>query len=167
MGSYLAYLFKSTNAHGVHSPFIYGLLTECIYLRKTMVLPLKTMFKKQKYHLLIQRLFAYFSISNGKIIGNPIYISKEIVLDTSPHPEKYFLLYVSANIPSTDVLTVLKQYAHPKTIVLIEHIHQPDKRKIWETLKQNKDLTVTVDLHKLGLIFFRTEQKKQNFIIRF
>ncbi|MEZ7917698.1 MAG: class I SAM-dependent methyltransferase, partial [Patiriisocius sp.] len=29
--SYIKFLLKSTNEHGVHSPFVYSLLTKCIY----------------------------------------------------------------------------------------------------------------------------------------
>ena len=31
--AYLKFLWRSTNAHGVHSPFLYRLLTECLYDR--------------------------------------------------------------------------------------------------------------------------------------
>jgi predicted O-methyltransferase YrrM len=31
--AYIKFLIKSTNQHGVHSPFVYSLLTECLYKR--------------------------------------------------------------------------------------------------------------------------------------
>jgi predicted O-methyltransferase YrrM len=32
--NYITYLFKSTNLHGIHSPFVYGLVKDVIYNRK-------------------------------------------------------------------------------------------------------------------------------------
>ncbi|MCB0457615.1 MAG: class I SAM-dependent methyltransferase [Flavobacteriaceae bacterium] len=32
--SYLQFLLKSTNAHGVHSPFVYDFVTQCLYNKK-------------------------------------------------------------------------------------------------------------------------------------
>jgi predicted O-methyltransferase YrrM len=32
--SYLIFLYKSTNAHGIHSPFVYDLVTKCFYDKK-------------------------------------------------------------------------------------------------------------------------------------
>ncbi len=32
--SYIKFLFKSTNAHGIHSPFVYDLVTKCFYDKK-------------------------------------------------------------------------------------------------------------------------------------
>ena len=32
--SYLKFLLKSTNQHGIHSPFVYNLITQCFYDKK-------------------------------------------------------------------------------------------------------------------------------------
>ena len=34
--SYLQFLFKSTNQHGIHSPFVYQLVTKCFYNKKKL-----------------------------------------------------------------------------------------------------------------------------------
>lgn len=39
--SYIKFLKKSTNQHGVHSPFVYQLLTACVYKKHPLPLPLK------------------------------------------------------------------------------------------------------------------------------
>ena len=35
--SYLKFIFKSTNQHGVHSPFVYDLITKCFYTKKNIL----------------------------------------------------------------------------------------------------------------------------------
>ena len=47
--SYLQFLFKSTNQHGVHSPFVYNLVTNCFY-KKTSTAQI-TLFEKVKNNL--------------------------------------------------------------------------------------------------------------------
>nr|WP_205677178.1 hypothetical protein [Antarcticibacterium arcticum] len=32
--AYIKFLFRSTNQHGVHSPFVYNLLTKCLYTKE-------------------------------------------------------------------------------------------------------------------------------------
>ena len=39
--------------------------------------------------------------------------------------------------------------------------------KAWEEIKNHKQVTVTIDLFSIGLVFFRTEQVKQHFVLKF
>lgn len=48
--SYLQFLAKSTNQHGVHSPFVFDLITKCFYKKKTT--KKSNLFKKYKLDLL-------------------------------------------------------------------------------------------------------------------
>jgi hypothetical protein len=37
----------------------------------------------------------------------------------------------------------------------------------WETIKKDSDVTLTIDLFNMGMVFFRTGVPKQDFIIRY
>jgi len=68
--TYLQFLWNSKNEHGVHSPFVFLLVTKCFY-DKTNFKPyspkLETKTKKGKF---LNRLFHYFQFQEG------IYISE-------------------------------------------------------------------------------------------
>jgi hypothetical protein len=50
---------------------------------------------------------------------------------------------------------------------LFENIHSDKKsEKIWNHIKNNKKVTVTIDTFLWGFVFFRKEQEKEHFIIR-
>src|SRR5690625_1950594 len=60
---YLRFLSKSTNQHGVHSPFVYSYLTEGIYNTK------RSYKGYQKKRRLLQATIDYFQVKN--ILGTP------------------------------------------------------------------------------------------------
>ncbi|MBI9041372.1 O-methyltransferase [Lutibacter sp.] len=49
ISTYISFLLKSTNQHGVHSPFVYNLVTKCFYSKTNRAKIL--LFKKIKKHL--------------------------------------------------------------------------------------------------------------------
>ena len=58
--------------------------------------------------------------------------------------------------------------AHNDSLFIFDDIHWSDEMEgAWEAIKNNPQVTITIDLFFLGLVFFRKEQHKQHFIIRF
>lgn len=57
---------------------------------------------------------------------------------------------------------------HNDTIFVFDDIHWSDEmEQAWAYLKAHKAVSVTVDLFWVGLVFFRKEQPKQDFVLRF
>lgn len=55
-----------------------------------------------------------------------------------------------------------------KTVLIFDDIYWSDGMKeAWEEIKNHPDVTVTIDLFWIGLVFFKTDQAKENFKIRF
>lgn len=54
------------------------------------------------------------------------------------------------------------------TFFVFDDIHwSKEMEEAWQYIKNHSRTTVTIDLFFLGLVFFRKEQKKQHFVIRF
>ena len=57
---------------------------------------------------------------------------------------------------------------HNDTIFYFDDIHwSKGMEEAWEKIKSNKAVTLTVDLFFSGIVFFRKELSKQDFVIRF
>ncbi|MBQ4822823.1 hypothetical protein [Aquimarina sp. MMG016] len=183
--SYLKFLARSTNQHGVHSPFVYDLVTKCFYdkNKRPSYTALKSIFKKHKSELpfslktvkLLNRLFSYFDykkvyLSNinpditSQILleGNPIIISKSI-----EHEDVYDVLYLDLNLQDKKDIETLFSKTHNDSLIIFNHIHETNNNEAtWNLIKNNPLVKVTIDTFVLGFVFFRKEQVKEHFIIR-
>jgi hypothetical protein len=60
------------------------------------------------------------------------------------------------------------KYFHNNSIIVINNIHQSKEiEEVWRKIITQKEVTISIDLFFIGLVFFRKEQVKENFIIRF
>ena len=77
------------------------------------------------------------------------------------------------NIKNNESLTLSEfmnhlKYFYNNTIVAINNIHQSkEMEEVWRKIITQKEVSVGIDLFFIGLVFFRKEQVKENFIIRF
>lgn len=57
---------------------------------------------------------------------------------------------------------------HNDTVFVFDDIHWSDEmEQAWNHVKRHSAVSVTIDLFWVGLVFFRKEQPKQDFILRF
>jgi predicted O-methyltransferase YrrM len=57
---------------------------------------------------------------------------------------------------------------HADSVLVLDDIHwNPDMEKAWKVIQQIPRVTVTIDLYRLGLVFFRTGQVKQHFTLTY
>ena len=58
--------------------------------------------------------------------------------------------------------------AHNDTVFFFDDIHwSKGMEEAWELIQQHPRVTVTVDLYAMGLVFFRSEQARQHFRLRY
>jgi len=176
--SYLQFLWHSKNEHGVHSPFVFLLLTQGLYNRK-IKLPVADLstYKgvNSKKSRLLFKIVHYFSPKSILIVGDTTF-EKEVMALANPKSNIdienaiYNCIYFSSiptNSITNETVEQLILTVENDSFWILEDIHaNAAAEALWETLKQNPKVTVTIDTYHFGLVFFRKEQAKEHFIIR-
>ena len=251
--SYLKFLWNSKNEHGVHSPFVFDLVTKCFYDKKSKpeYLVLKNyrtsllanketieindfgagsrVFKSNKRQVskiastagispkraeLLYRIVNYFQPEsvleigtslglatsalslgnpNAKIISlegcaNTLAIAKnqlkvqnlkniEFVttefsnyLKTESKNCEWKLIYFDGNHQkqaTLDYFELLLPTISNESVWIFDDIYwSTEMEEAWAIIKNHPKVIVTIDTFQWGIVFFRTEQKKEHFVIR-
>ena len=84
--------------------------------------------------------------------------------------QKFDLIYFDGNHQKEATLKYFKDLlpmAHNDSVFIFDDIHwSKAMEEAWEEIKMNSEVRVTIDTFHWGLVFFRKEQVKQDFIIR-
>ncbi len=160
--AYLNFIFTSTNQHGVHSPFIYNFVTTCLYKRLN--------FKGPKTVRVLLKSIAYFKANSVHITSRNMYLQSQVKnafpqIEFDNHPCDIMYL----DWPNTELFQsgIEDDLFHNNTTILVKNIHQnKENTDIWELMKANEKVTVSVDMFLCGVLFLRKEQAKEHFKIR-
>ncbi len=161
--AYTRFLYRSTNQHGVHSPFVYQYVTKGLYRNSR--------FKGSKTAKVALKSLEYFEVGNIDLEESKPGLEAQVKLHFPaikrnrmpydfiyhPRPELkkvYKLLNTPGLIHNDTLLLVDQPYCNPQTI------------KEWESIKEIPGVTVTIDMFHCSAVFFRREQVKQHFRIR-
>ncbi len=161
--AYLKFLFSATNQHGVHSPFVYGFLTRCLYPPSP--------YKGTNCERIMLKMIPYFGIQRVQVY-KPNDNLRLLIARTFPevafNSPPYDLIFREADDVKTKQLTGLDEdEVHDDSIILIRGIHRNSQAAtLWERLIRSGRFTVSIDLFHCGLLFFRTGQAVQHFKIR-
>lgn len=81
------------------------------------------------------------------------------------------LLYIDGNHTSEATLRyfeLAKKYASNSSVIVFDDIYwNEDMTTAWETIKKDSAVTATIDLFEFGIIFFKKELSKQDFILKY
>lgn len=187
--SYFKFLMRSTNQHGIHSPFVYALVTKCLYKKNK---PLKNDLKqlKKEIHaniqqsknvLIINKIVSYLDIKNILIVNSkssfltaslkknrPKTIVSQVSDTEQAHPDVFDAIYIDdPNILEHISAKELDSISNNDSVVIVNNIHCSNNTvNQWRSFTESGHITVSIDLYYLGLIFFRKEQQKEHFVIR-
>lgn len=135
-------------------------MTKCLYTNSK--------YKASKSQRILLKSISFFEIKTIKLITSDDQIDKliqkELGLKTSNKPP---LDLVYSDIPSADLISAHKEQFLNDSVLLLAKIHSnKNNSAIWEALKQNEEVTVSLDMFYCGALFFRKEQVKEHFKIR-
>jgi len=159
--SYLKFLAKSTNQHGVHSPFVFKYVTQCLYSGQKL-------HQKKSINVLLKTL-DYFGFETVSIKNNGAV--RELVKQTFPKvrfdENPLDLLFVD----EMDITSFQKKCSEGMlrndSLILVDSIHDDEKNlEQWNRLIAQPEVTVSIDMFHCGLISIRREQVKEHFMIR-
>ena len=85
--------------------------------------------------------------------------------------KSYDLIYLDGNHrcePTLTYFNILKKNSHKKTIFIFDDIHYSESmEEAWKQIKQLKDVTITIDLFFIGLVWIDPSLSKENFVLRY
>lgn len=190
---YIIFWIKSSNQHGVHSPFVYNLITKCFYDKKKYYAYkiLKAESVSNKKTRLIFRLSNYFQFKNSLIINNSAIKkvfqignknNKISIIENLSNPSELKkiienvesknldFIYFNINKNKQILLHSFEALLETKTNDSVFIINSIYKNKnitaAWNIIKNHPKVTVTIDTYSLGFVFFRKEQAKEHFSVR-
>lgn len=182
----IMFLWQATNAHGLHSPYMFRFYNEVKKQSRAAKLPLVKLdgySKKEKR--IIWAIIHYLKPATSLIISEDepesapeitAYLKDSHVFpynklpDLSIEPTIFELIYLSKSLifNEKELLNRIKAFIGNQTIVIIPHIHaSKESLNRWNYLINENSVRVSVDLFFAGLLFFRKESSKEDFLLRF
>jgi predicted O-methyltransferase YrrM len=95
----------------------------------------------------------------------------ETLTQTLQHIPRLDVVFFDANHryePTIQYFSSCLAKTHNDSLFIFDDIHwSAEMEQAWEAIKAHPAVQVTVDLFGVGLVFFRQEQPKQHFVLRF
>lgn len=90
------------------------------------------------------------------------------LLDELDHVDLAFIDGNHRQVPTLEYFEKLWPKLHNDSLVVFDDIHwSPGMQAAWERIKSDARCPVTVDIHRMGFVFFRKEMTPQHFNLRY
>lgn len=81
------------------------------------------------------------------------------------------MVYIDGNHvkkPTLEYFKTLLNQIHNDTIIVFDDVHWSNEMtEAWNTIQKNDNVTLSIDLFKMGIVFFKKELAKQHLILRY
>ncbi len=182
----IKFYWQATNAHGLHSPFAFAFYNKLKAQYKNTRSSSKNLsgFSK-KGNRIILAVLEFLKPNQVLLISDEdentskwktifsdksqVYTAKSInSLPINSNKFDLIILCKVLKINKKELSDRLGKLISNESVVIIPHIHA-SKTAIskWESLLEEKQISLSMDLFFIGLLFFRKESAKQDFQLRF
>lgn len=154
----LKYRLEAKNRHGIHSPFVYHFVEKILNGRwpdkELRYFPFWKQAKlTSKQSLILDRIYSYYPIQTIHFLGETFEISTR-------QEGGRLLIYaesrqVELKVNPSDIIILLNPYSSKS-----QYIN-------WQILKKEPEISLSIDICEMGILFFREEfLVKQHFTLR-
>lgn len=151
---WVTHFLAANSRHGTHSPFIYQLVDKVVYAKRRASEP------PDKVKRLIVRLIDWFqpgTVYDAQGSKLPPTSGLDFVIVDCVGPEKL-----------TAQMELLWPQLHAGSVLVVSGLYRDAEAKaLWQSIKIKREVTVTIDLFRVGLVFFHLGQAKEDFKIRY
>lgn len=114
-----------------------------------------------------EKVFASFDAKKAKIIVGDFKKSLPATLDSIPSADYVFFDGNHQKQPTLDYFNILVEKANQDSLFVFDDIHwSTEMEEAWLEIKQHPSVSLTIDLFWIGLVFFKKDHPKENFIVR-
>jgi predicted O-methyltransferase YrrM len=62
----------------------------------------------------------------------------------------------------------VKEFTGENSVIIIDDIHSSSGMgEAWEEIRRDKDISITIDIHRFGIVFFRGGMTRSDYVIRY
>ncbi len=107
-------------------------------------------------------------ISNIRMLHGSFEEQLPLALQQMPSPDMVFFDGNHKKDPTVHYFEQCLQHINPETIFIFDDIHwSKEMGEAWKIICHNLRVKVTIDLYHIGIVYFKEELSKEDFILRF
>jgi hypothetical protein len=183
---YLYHYFHARSRFDIHSPFVYTLYSQVFkdhkdYPEYIQLKKLNPGITQRKYYRLLFRLTAWLQPSATCYIGREENAEKaylhsgcpeaRIITSNSKPEEKVDMVFIDLDFigePIIKSFSLLRQHISDESVFIIWSVNNPGNlQDCWKTIQSLPGLTVTINLFRIGLLFFNQNLSREDFMFRY
>jgi predicted O-methyltransferase YrrM len=112
--------------------------------------------------------FAEAGLTNIKLFTDSFENILPIIEEKKMSPGLVFIDGNHRKEPTIEYFTRISGLSDKDTVIVIDDIyHSAEMAEAWDEIKRNKRVSVTIDICRMGIVFFRDGMTRSDYIIRY